>query len=169
MVTSSQEAPGDLERVRALLNTFVIPNDTREPRDDLAPWLHDHAVPQAQTDDVRRLRDELRRVLEGQEALDVAAARWIDRHAVRPAVHGGALGFEADGSTAGRLAVVVLDAVRDGRLGRLKACPDCRWVFYDHSRNGSKRWCLMNAAGPGSRACGNIAKARRHRARARQS
>jgi predicted RNA-binding Zn ribbon-like protein len=168
VVTQSQEAPGDLERVRALLNSFVVPNDTREPRDDLAGWLHEEAVPPAETDDVERLRNELRLVLEGHATLDATAARWIDRHAVRPAVRGGVITFEAEGSTAGGLAVVVLGAVRDATFGRLKACPDCRWVFYDNSRNGSKRWCLMNAAGPGSRACGNIAKARRHRERAQR-
>ena len=43
-------------------------------------------------------------------------------------------------------------------MGRLKACPDCRWVFYDNSRNGSKRWCGMYAGEEGGRACGTIAK-----------
>jgi predicted RNA-binding Zn ribbon-like protein len=36
-------------------------------------------------------------------------------------------------------------------------------VFYDHTRNASKRWCLMNAGGPNGRACGTIAKVRRYR------
>lgn len=31
----------------------------------------------------------------------------------------------------------------------------------DNTRNGSKKWCMMNPAGPQSRGCGNIAKARR--------
>ncbi len=43
---------------------------------------------------------------------------------------------------------------------RLRECagPDCSWLFLDRSKNGSRRWCDM-------RACGNRAKARRHRAR----
>ena len=49
--------------------------------------------------------------------------------------------------------------------GRLKACPDCRWVFYDHSRNGSKRWCGMYAGEEGGRACGTIAKVKNYRAK----
>lgn len=38
--------------------------------------------------------------------------------------------------------------------------PDCVWLFYDTSRNHSRRWCDMNQ-------CGNRMKARRHHARAR--
>ncbi len=45
-------------------------------------------------------------------------------------------------------------------LGRLRLCAadDCDWVFLDHSRNASRRWCDMNV-------CGNRAKARRYYAR----
>jgi predicted RNA-binding Zn ribbon-like protein len=43
---------------------------------------------------------------------------------------------------------------------RLRACPDCRWVFYDTSRNGRRVWCSMTGA-DGARACGSIAKTRR--------
>jgi predicted RNA-binding Zn ribbon-like protein len=37
--------------------------------------------------------------------------------------------------------------------------PDCEWLFLDHSRNGSRRWCDMKS-------CGNRQKARRHYQRA---
>ena len=37
--------------------------------------------------------------------------------------------------------------------------PDCEWLFLDHSRNGSRRWCDMKV-------CGNRQKARRHYQRA---
>lgn len=47
----------------------------------------------------------------------------------------------------------MISAVAADTWRRLKACPDCRWVFYDHSRNGGKRWCLMYAGGPANRAC----------------
>jgi predicted RNA-binding Zn ribbon-like protein len=33
--------------------------------------------------------------------------------------------------------------------------PDCEWLFLDHSRNRSRRWCDMKS-------CGNRQKARRH-------
>jgi predicted RNA-binding Zn ribbon-like protein len=47
------------------------------------------------------------------------------------------------------------------RLGRLKECAAerCAWMFLDHSKNGSRRWCDMAI-------CGNRAKAKRHRAAA---
>jgi predicted RNA-binding Zn ribbon-like protein len=45
---------------------------------------------------------------------------------------------------------------------RLKACrgEDCRWVYLDGSRNGSRRWCDMAA-------CGNRAKSATFRVRHR--
>jgi predicted RNA-binding Zn ribbon-like protein len=45
---------------------------------------------------------------------------------------------------------------------RVKACrgDDCRWVFVDGSRNGSRRWCAMAN-------CGNRAKVAAFRLRHR--
>lgn len=48
-----------------------------------------------------------------------------------------------------------------GDLARVKECggPDgCGWLFYDTSRNGSRRWCSMSG-------CGSQAKMRRYHAR----
>ena len=56
-------------------------------------------------------------------------------------------------------------AVTTGHWNRLGACARCRRVFYDNTRNGGKRWCLMYAGGPDGRACGTIAKVRRYRTR----
>jgi predicted RNA-binding Zn ribbon-like protein len=52
---------------------------------------------------------------------------------------------------------IVMSSV-DGALKRLKICvnPHCRWAFYDPSRNISARWCDMSA-------CGNRAKVHRYR------
>jgi hypothetical protein len=78
--------------------------------------------------------------------------RWAARLGLRPVIRDGRIGFEHSGSQAGSILAIVLMAVADGQWQRLKACPDCRWVFYDHTRNASKRWCLMHAeartAGP---------------------
>jgi predicted RNA-binding Zn ribbon-like protein len=48
----------------------------------------------------------------------------------------------------------------EGRPDRFRVCGNdrCRWVFYDRSRPGSRRWCEMAS-------CGNRMKAARHRAR----
>lgn len=48
-------------------------------------------------------------------------------------------------------------------LDRVGQCADdrgCGWLFFDTSRNHSRRWCSMEA-------CGNRAKAKRHQARER--
>ena len=161
----TQVAPGRLEEVRELLNTWLIPNDTREIRDDLAEWLAGRDVPRRQWPQVRRFRGELRAAVEDPSQLEPAANQWIDQYRILPWVSSSQLRFTAEASVAGQLALIVVEAIGDGAFSRLKACPDCRWVFYDNTRNGSKKWCMMNATGPQSRGCGNIAKARRHRAR----
>jgi predicted RNA-binding Zn ribbon-like protein len=56
------------------------------------------------------------------------------------------------GAAAFLSAMRLLDPVR---LERIKACPNCYWLYFDESRNRSRRWCDMNV-------CGNRAKARRH-------
>lgn len=47
-----------------------------------------------------------------------------------------------------------------GDARRIKRCPnhDCRWLFYDTSKNLSRRWCAMDD-------CGTRDKVRRFRAR----
>jgi predicted RNA-binding Zn ribbon-like protein len=46
-----------------------------------------------------------------------------------------------------------------GGISRVRACanPDCSFIFYDDSRNGSRRWCDVAV-------CGNLLKVRSHRA-----
>jgi predicted RNA-binding Zn ribbon-like protein len=57
-----------------------------------------------------------------------------------------------------RAADAAVDVLRTADLARLRRCPPdaggCGWVFLDHSRNGSRRWCRMAD-------CGTTAKARR--------
>ena len=65
----------------------------------------------------------------------------------------------------GTIDVLVEPLVREAageNPDRLRVCanPSCRWVFYDSSRTGRRRWCDMST-------CGNRAKAARHRARKR--
>jgi len=54
------------------------------------------------------------------------------------------------------------DLLTSGRLERVGRCPGCGWLFLDHSRNRSRRWCTMEV-------CGNRAKARRYYERAKGS
>ena len=112
---------------------------------------------------LRELRDDLRAAVEGAPEGVGKVNRQADRLRLRPVIRDGRIGFEHSGSPAATMLAIVLAAVADGQWRRLKACPDCRWVFYDHTRNASKRWCLMYAGGPDGRACGTIAKVRQHR------
>jgi predicted RNA-binding Zn ribbon-like protein len=60
----------------------------------------------------------------------------------------------------GRVLAVVYAAMQDGTFARLKACRnhDCRWAFYDYSKNRSASWCSMQL-------CGNRTKTRAYRRR----
>lgn len=164
-MVNTQEAPGALEDVRELLNSWLIRNDTRQPDDRFAAWAEAHAVDDREHDTVRRLRDELRTALEDQAEADAVVNRWIELTGLRPQVENGAVRYRHDGGAAGELLATVVTAIADGRWARLKTCPDCRWAFYDHTRNGSKRWCLMTAGGDGGRSCGSINKVRAYRER----
>jgi predicted RNA-binding Zn ribbon-like protein len=54
------------------------------------------------------------------------------------------------------------DLLMEGDFERVKECggDNCNWLFYDASKNRSRRWCEMKD-------CGNRAKARRYQARHR--
>jgi predicted RNA-binding Zn ribbon-like protein len=57
-----------------------------------------------------------------------------------------------------------IEVLTRGDLRRVKQCPgadDCGWLFYDASRNASRRWCSMEG-------CGSRVKMRRHYARQKQ-
>ena len=57
-----------------------------------------------------------------------------------------------------RLAAIALDAMLAGTWVRVKTCadPGCRALYYDGSKNGSRRWCSMAR-------CGSRAKMRAFR------
>jgi len=68
---------------------------------------------------------------------------------------------EASGAVGaiGRLVATLYSAMQGEDWERLKLCgsDECRWAFYDRSKNHSSRWCTMAS-------CGNREKARRFRA-----
>jgi predicted RNA-binding Zn ribbon-like protein len=49
----------------------------------------------------------------------------------------------------GALLAIVARAMLEGTWPRVKACPGrgCGWMFFDHSRNQSARWCAMQVCG----------------------
>lgn len=176
-----QPAPGALEVVRAFVNTLDVEDgvdDVATP-DALTAWLRERElVGPGETvtrADVRRaaeLREALREVLLGNHGgydVDPAATATLEDAARRARLE---LRFGADGTARpepsragvdgalGRLLAIVAAAQADGTWQRLKSCPadDCRWAFYDRSRNRSAVWCSMAI-------CGNRAKVRSYRDR----
>jgi len=102
----------------------------------------------------RDLRGDLRALASGEQhaqgrQVDVQVALTVDGQ------------VELSAPTAvGFLAAAAAKVAIEARLDRIKICPadDCRWAFYDTSRNHSRQWCSMKV-------CGNRAKARAHRQR----
>jgi len=137
-------APGRLVLVQDFVNTedFEEGTDALGDPGSLAAWLREHGLldgpPKAGARDVTKARE----VRDALRALTVANN-----------------GEPLDGAL-GVLLAVVQSAQADGTWSRLKACSqdDCRWVFYDRSRNRSSRWCEMAV-------CGNRNKAREFRRR----
>ena len=72
--------------------------------------------------------------------------------------------LEPAASIPDRLAFAAVDLLTGLDLTRLRACPPdeggCGWLFLDHSRNNTRRWCVMAD-------CGNQAKSRKLTARRR--
>ncbi len=180
----SNPAPGALETVRAFVNTLDVDDGIERlarPA-DLARWLAERDLLGGAAA-VRATAEDLRRAIELREALraellahhdggsDPAATATLDAAARRAML---TLRFTGPGQTAlepaaggvdgalGRLLAIVKAAIDDGSWQRLKVCPadDCRWAFFDASRNRSAVWCDM-------RVCGNRAKVRGYRERTR--
>jgi predicted RNA-binding Zn ribbon-like protein len=119
----------------------------------------------------RRFREGIRTILEspGGPALgDKLAPLRAVAGARRPRLavdDGGALALESPGrgtvqDALFELLLTVRGAQEDGTWARLKVCanPECRWVYYDRSRNQQGNWCDMAV-------CGNRLKNRQLRAR----
>jgi predicted RNA-binding Zn ribbon-like protein len=180
--TPEKTAPQPLELVQRFVNSVDLESgeDELTSPQELRAWLAERELldptDAVSAADLRRaldVREGLRALLmenNGMSAdeqrvalLDAAAARAGVRVAFRPgappALAPSAKGV--DGAIA-RLLAIVAGAVEQGQWERLKACPRdvCHWAFFDHSKNRSGRWCLMEV-------CGNVEKARAFRERRR--
>ncbi|MDC6379888.1 CGNR zinc finger domain-containing protein [Pseudomonas graminis] len=183
MHTQNQAAPGSLECVRRFINTWSIPNQTRVEVDDLPllardadKWRKELLLhPRAESDTLERLlelRSDLRKSCEGVDDGNHLLNAWLALAALSVQVKPGEGGAPelcvtpADTSYISNILASVANAISSGTWLRLKTCDDCRWAFYDKTRNGSKRWCGMTKGGVEGRACGTIAKVSAFRARA---
>ena len=172
-------APGELELVRAFVNTLDIEagTDALGTPDAARDWLAGHgsrAVRLRRTDLDRllRVREAIRDAVGARgEAGETEALRRLNRiaaaHPLTVRLGGpgdvplAPTGPGIDGFIERVLALVAASTI-DGTWLRLKACPNdrCRWLFFDHSRNGSRTWCSMGV-------CGSRAKMRTYRSRRR--
>lgn len=179
----------DVRLLRDFANSLDVEQgtDSLDSPAALTRWLADHellspivdpppnlATPNLVTTDelalALRLRAALRQAMDDHEhgrvralpELDAVAARLplrisyaVGRPRLRPMF----------GGVSGALAAIMAAVARadaDGSWRRLKLCEadDCRWAFYDTSKNRSRHWCSMGV-------CGNRNKARAWRARQR--
>ena len=149
----------DAELLVDFLNTLDVEEAVDLLDEDPAwlAWLREHELPardqpQPNRAEARVLRDQLRAVAQGEQ-------RATTEFPLTLVLADGEARLGGEGALEQVLGAVARLAVR-GELPRVKICPadDCRWAFYDTSRNSSRQWCSMAV-------CGNRAKARAHRAR----
>jgi len=170
-------APEPLRLVQLFVNTV----DHEHGREllgspaDLRDWLGEHLpvkVARSKLTDLARaleLREALRSLLRGNNGFatppDAVAAINRAARAARLSIlmtPAGQVKLEPEAagvdSALGHIVAVAMAAMLDGSWRRLKACRQCRWSYYDYSRNRSARWCSMSI-------CGNRAKTRAYRRR----
>ncbi len=181
VMSKQQQAPGDLEHVRAFVNTRDIDlgTDDLERPEGLSSWLQRNGllagqkrVTASELARAVRVREAVRAILlahngGGPAPADAAAA--LDAAACRARLR---LRFGETGATRlesqahgvdaalGGLLSIIHESIADGTWQRLKACRSerCEWAFYDHTKNHSGAWCSMAS-------CGNREKARTYRER----
>jgi predicted RNA-binding Zn ribbon-like protein len=166
------------ERWRRRVETLVSPGD-------LGLWLVEAGLVAEPPRMTRALLVEARELREAIDLCVQAAVMrdpapraavaqidgWLAHAAVRPRLSIGDGGAPALGerkaadAPRAALAEIALDAARmlgTDEAQRIRVCASetCSARFYDRSPAGRRRWCSMAT-------CGNEAKARRHRARAR--
>jgi len=117
-------------------------------------WLATHGLTDGE--DVRAVRSALRAAAGDAVAPATASA------SVTVKLTGGVPRLVAADVAGAVLAAASRLAVR-GEWRRVKICPagDCRWAFFDRSRNRSRTWCSMQV-------CGNREKARAWRRRSEE-
>lgn len=177
-------ASDDLEILRRFVNT-ADPDEKTDAVDTpekLSAWLTDHRLLEPGTslteedhDRALRFRESVRElaIANGGHEIEAGSIEAFN-DVVRPThltvrlADNGSATLMAEGSgidpTLGRLLRTMLTAMADGSWARLKACSNdsCRWLYFDRSKNQSKKWCSMES-------CGNVVNARAYRRRHREA
>jgi predicted RNA-binding Zn ribbon-like protein len=177
------DAPASAQLIEAFANTVDVElgTDELDTASRLSTWLVDHGLldrgRRIGAEDhalCLRLRTGIREELgvnvgDTADATLLAGADEALRElpvlvTVRGGTRGGVLSPAPDltpvRKALANLAIAWSELLVTGEAARLKRCAEhgCAWVFWDVSKNRSRRWCSM-------RVCGNRAKARRHSAK----
>ncbi|HZO34368.1 MAG TPA: CGNR zinc finger domain-containing protein [Gaiellaceae bacterium] len=153
-------APEPLRAVQLYINSVDLENEA----DWLPGWLEEHGLGTGELERARGLREALRALVLANNVfpLDASALGVVNAAAARlmPELsEDGRLHVRArTGDAIDEVLAIAFDAMLDGTWGRLKACRNCRWSFYDYSPNRSATWCSMQL-------CGNRTKTRAYRRR----
>ncbi len=162
-------APGGLVLVQRFVNTrtYLSGGDLLADAEEATAWLTGHGLLEAgerigekERERLVEFREDLRKLLlanNGMPGSDTQALNDLVTSVELRVQFGsdGRPGLEsAPGGglverVVGRLLVEVVRAEAEGRWDRLKACSneECRWAFYDASKNRSGRWCTMQVCG----------------------
>jgi hypothetical protein len=136
------------------LNTLDVEDgtDALDDREGFSTWAAVRGVDPGEPDETRRVRDALRSVLDGESAS-------LPSIELETTCGERTVGLTARTAAEAAVASSVILSIQ-GKLERVKLCgaDDCRWAFFDQSRNGSRTWCSMGV-------CGNRQKARTYRAK----
>jgi predicted RNA-binding Zn ribbon-like protein len=159
-------APGSLALVEAFLRTR---NEFTNAA-GLNRWCAAHRLPGGMSprtyDRVLRLREALRSLMLANNGGDPdrVAVDTLNAEIAACGLHpeitpdGSRVRWPATGTSSGErllapLLSAVIAAMTEGTWSRMKACAadDCRYAFYDHTRNRSGRWCDVSGCGANAR------------------
>jgi predicted RNA-binding Zn ribbon-like protein len=177
-MSERETATGDLGLIQAFVNTVDLMPGEEQLKDPntLQAWLvanrlldPGHPIDVSDLNHAIAVREAMRGLIGGNTGQPVYP---IDLATLNEAANqsrlrmrfgrGGRARLEPEAGGAvgaiGRLVVALCAAIQDEEWTRLKLCGsgECRWAFYDRSKNHSSRWCTMAS-------CGNREKARRFR------
>jgi predicted RNA-binding Zn ribbon-like protein len=168
-------APGGLDLVRRFVNTLDLDTGTDGLGSPAAAsaWLRGQGwqtrVDRAGLDELLEARETLRDLLgarggpreaEAEAAIDAIARRHPLLVQVSTSDPLQPMSEVGVGAFLERILGLIAVARIDGSWERMKTCAndECRWLYYDHSRNRSRTWCTMDI-------CGAEAKMRAYRRR----
>jgi predicted RNA-binding Zn ribbon-like protein len=162
-------APGGLALMQRFVNTrnYLSGGDLLADAEEATAWLTGQGllgtgerIEERERERLVEFREVLRNLLSAHNGMPGADVQALNDFITsvdlrvrfgsdgRPGLES-APGGELVERVVGRLLAEVVRAEAEGRWGRLKACSneECRWAFYDASKNRSGRWCTMQVCG----------------------